>query len=390
MPDYSITLSPEVPGSMAEEFAQRVHYAAAEIRRFSLVRGPGGEVREIEVSTADDADPDEIGRKLNLVVRRDVLPQGEIEDVPVVWQSMAVPRPSLITFADVEDAGLVTRMGDGAYAASGALARLLSALDERVRVIAAERFGAVENHYPALIPTDVLHRAGYFDSFPQFLMTAGRFHSDADVYQGFATQFEAAGDKAAFMDSRTGHTGYCLSPTVCYHTYHQLAGTRVPADGSVLTASGKIFRFESSYHRTLERLWDFTMREVVFLGSRGAVTELRQALVEAVCRLVDELRLAGHLEVANDPFFSNGATAKRVMVQRALRMKYELRMPVVEDRTIAVGSFNLHGSKFGEAFDITTPDGSPAYSGCIGIGMERIAYAFLCRHGIDPSGWPEI
>ncbi len=319
--------------------------------------------------------------ELDVAALRGAALHPALQDTPPVWQSMAMPRASRIAFPDLERAGLVTRMGDGAYATSGPLAQLLSRIDDRVRAI-AEGFRAVENRYPALIPTAVLDRAGYFGSFPQFLMTAGRFDSDAAEL--------AAGGHGPVTDGQTVQTGYCLSPTVCYHTYHQLAGTQLPDEVSVLTACGKIFRFEGPAHHTLERLWDFTMREVIFLGSREAVHDLRRDLVRALCVLVDDLRLAAHLEVANDPFFDNGATAERVMVQRALKMKYELRMPVVEGRTIAVGSFNLHGSLFGEAFDITMPGGGPAYSGCIGIGLERIAYAFLCRHGIDPADWPEF
>jgi seryl-tRNA synthetase len=294
------------------------------------------------------------------------------------WQSMAMPRASRIAFEDLENAGVVTRMGDGAYAAGELLANLLAAFDRRVQREAIEDFGAVENRYPSLIATSVLQKAGYFDSFPQFLMTTGRFGGEADA-QGFA-----AGN------GRTVPTGHCLAPTVCYHAYHALAGTQVPDEGLVLTACGDVFRFEEEDHRTLERLWNYTMREVIFLGSREAVAGLRARMVRAACSMVDDLRLAAHLEIANDPFFAGGATAERVMVQRALKMKYELHMPIVDDRTIAVGSFNLHGTKFGEAFDITTPGGTPAYSGCIGIGLERIAYAFLCRHGIDPASWPKI
>jgi seryl-tRNA synthetase len=285
-------------------------------------------------------------------------------------------------------------MGDGCYAVSGPLARLVARFDERIRAMAVDAFGAIETCYPALIPTATLHQAGYFDAFPQFLMTAGRFHSDdAHAYQGFTTEYADAADTAKFMDSRTEHTGHCLSPTVCYHTYQQFAGRQVPDEGGVVTACGKIFRFESDNARTLERLWDFTMREVVFLGSRDTVTRLRASLLDAACRMVDELRLAAHVEVANDPFFAGAdaaSSAKRVMVQRALKLKYELQMPVVDDRVIAVGSFNIHGQKFGKAFGITTPDGEPAYSGCIGIGLERIVYAFLCRHGIDPADWPQL
>ena len=288
-----------------------------------------------------------------------------------VWCSTALPRPSRVTFADVEQAGLVTRGGDGTYAAVGALADLLDAFDRRVRAIAAP-FGAVENRYPALIPTGVLRRAGYFDSFPQFLMTATRLDPETP---------EERADGVP--------TGHCLSPTVCYHTYHQLAGTTLPEEGAVLTACGKIFRYEGAAARTLERLWDFTMREVVFLGRRETVAAVRQDLLTAVCAWIDDLRLAGHVEVANDPFFGVGSAGPAAL-QRALKLKYELHLPVVEDRTVAVGSFNLHGAKFGEAFGITTADGAPAHSGCIGIGLERIAYAFLCRHGADPAAWPAV
>ena len=286
------------------------------------------------------------------------------------WQSMAMPRASRIAFEDLEKAGIVTRMGDGAYAAGDLLSRLLAAFDRRIQKTAMAEFGAVENRYPSLISTAVLRKAGYFDSFPQFLMTTGRF-DPAD-------------------ETRTVPTGHCLAPTVCYHAYHTLAGTQVPDEGLVLTACGDVFRFEEVDHRTLERLWNYTMREVIFLGSREVVSDLRARMVRATCDMVDDLRLAGHLEIANDPFFAGGATAERVMVQRALKLKYELHMPIVDDRTIAVGSFNLHGTKFGEAFDITLADGTPAYSGCLGIGLERIAYAFLCRHGIDPAAWPQI
>lgn len=53
-----------------------------------------------------------------------------------------------------------------------------------------------------------------------------------------------------------------------------------------------------------------------------------------------------------------------------------------------MGSFNIHGSNFGEAFGMTLPTGGPAHSACVGFGLERLAYAFLCRHGADPADWP--
>lgn len=391
MSKYSIALAAEIPGELAEEFAERVYYVSSAIRDYHLLYGAGGGVRGVEVTADAEADESELARRLNVVAQRDVLPQRNAHRAEaVVWQSMALPRASRIRFADLERAGLAAREGEGTYTVSGPLADLLAGIDRRVRTIAADLCDAVETRYPALIPTEVLARAGYFDAFPQFLMTAGRLRSDVDGYDRFAPEFAAAPDRARFLHERAGHAGYCLSPTVCHHTFQQFAGRELPEAGAAVTACGRVFRFESRYQRTLERLWDFTLREVVFLGSRESVVETRRRLMEAICTWVDRLRLAGQLELADDRLFGTGATARRARVQRALKLKFTLRMPVVEDRSIAVGSFSVHGSKFGEAFGIALPGGAPAYTGCLGIGLERFAYAFLCRHGLDPSDWPEI
>jgi seryl-tRNA synthetase len=54
-----------------------------------------------------------------------------------------------------------------------------------------------------------------------------------------------------------------------------------------------------------------------------------------------------------------------------------------------VGSFNFHERFFGESFGITSAGGEgPVHTACAGFGLERFAYAFLCQHGLDPSGWP--
>ena len=58
----------------------------------------------------------------------------------------------------------------------------------------------------------------------------------------------------------------------------------------------------------------------------------------------------------------------------------------VTPATIASG--NAHRTHFGENFDITLPDGSPAHSSCAGMGMERATIALLVRHGMDVAAWP--
>ena len=51
-------------------------------------------------------------------------------------------------------------------------------------------------------------------------------------------------------------------------------------------------------------------------------------------------------------------------------------------------SFNYHLKHFGEAWDIELSDGTEAYSGCVGFGLERLALALFKHHGLDSVAWP--
>jgi len=157
----------------------------------------------------------------------------------------------------------------------------------------------------------------------------------------------------------------------------------------VVSALGKAFRYEAGYSMTLERLWDFTIREMVFLGPRDEVLAAREQTMTAMLQFLDDLGVAGWCEVGNDPFFGGDNSSDRIWSQRMMELKYELRMPVASDRSIAVGSFNFHNDLFGTAFEIMQEDGSPVQSGCIGFGLERLVYAFVCQFGADEQGWPE-
>ena len=42
------------------------------------------------------------------------------------------------------------------------------------------------------------------------------------------------------------------------------------------------------------------------------------------------------------------------------------------------------------SLNISLPDGSPAHTGCIAFGLERMAYAFLAQYGLETADWPEV
>ncbi|WP_405602983.1 hypothetical protein OG741_29685 [Streptomyces sp. NBC_01410] len=383
MHHYRIALEEPVAETSRGEFESRIYFVSGLIEKFSLTPVDGW-IREVSISTARPIDEADITRKISLLVSRQITPLLSVPQKEI-WRSKHQPHLVQNVFEDMLARGMVTEAGEGQMALSGDFLGLMAYLDGRIRDIVGEEFSGREYRYPTLIPFDVIKRTGYLSSFPQYLMFVTRLHSDLDTYAEFQQAF-SEGDADPAVLRNCGQVDYCLPPTMCFHTYHQLRGQAVP--NGVVTARGKSFRFESRYSRSLERLWDFTIREIVFVGSRDFVLGRREDFMNRVFALAEELELAGHSEPASDLFFRQDDTAEQIATQRLMELKYELRLPVAADRTISVGSFNFHERFFAESFDISHTDGVPAYTGCAGIGLERITYAFLCQHGLDPGQWP--
>ena len=258
--------------------------------------------------------------------------------------------------------GDLTITGAGQVALSGLALDVVRAVDDTV-VQWATALGAVERRYPSLIDHEVLVRAGQVESFPQHLTLAGH-----------------AGD---------GDPRHALAPAVCYHCYPEWQGRTLGTEPVLLTACGRCYRYEGGHHVPLERLWEFSMREIVVLGTRDQVERVRQGLIRQVSETAAMLALDGVIELATDPFFTSGDEGRRLM-QQAGALKYELRLTIDRDgRNIAVASFNNHHEFFGRRFDVTLPDSGPAHSACVAFGLERWLLALLAQHGVDGHEWPD-
>jgi len=383
---HRITLDLPVPEIHAGELARRIFFISETITDFTLVRS-GDQISAVDVAVEDEADLDGLTRKLRFVVANDVVAQRPF-DPKVIW-SRETGVASRDVFGELTERGIATEPGQGLVAFGEPVLSLMDYLDARVRALVIAEFGAKEYRYPTIMPVSVLNRCGYLKSFPQLMMFVSRLHSDVDVYRRFLSDLDDGQDLTKRLCADAADVEYCLPPTMCFHTYAQLAGRALPTASAVFTSRGKSFRFESRYQRSLERLWDFTIREIVFVGPRDFVVRSRARLMELTFALAAELGLSGYCGVANDPFFVSTDTAERVWSQQLLELKYELRVPLEADRDVAVCSFNFHDRFFGQAFGIESAavDGA-AYTACAGYGLERFAYAFLCQHGLDPSGWP--
>jgi len=253
----------------------------------------------------------------------------------------------------------------------------------------AEEFAAEPYRFPTLISAEKLGRVQYFRAFPHSLTFATHLREDLDVIADFAenTAYEEAGLSTSVESF--SRIQALLSPAVCYHLYFALADKALPNGELAATAVGNCFRYESNNLSSLERMWNFTMREVIFVGSKDFVLENREKARLHMQKVLEEIGLAYRVESANDPFFV-GEFRRQAAFQNAFQLKYEISalLPFKED-TLAVGSYNYHQDFFGRNLAISLPDGSPAHTGCVAFGLERIAFAFLAQFGLDPKKWPQ-
>jgi seryl-tRNA synthetase len=277
----------------------------------------------------------------------------------------------------------------GVFVFGPLVSRLIDFFESRFLML-ADYFDAQPYRFPTLISAKFLDRVDYFSSFPHSLTFASHLREDLDIINQFAENAAYEGDGLNAPAEFFSKINTLLSPAVCYHLYFSLADHPLPGGKLVATAVSNCFRYESTNLTSMERLWNFTMREVIFVGPKDFVLENRQKSREFMQEIFEEIGLVYHVETANDPFFV-GEFRKQAAFQSAFQLKYEIRASLpFKDSTLAVGSYNYHQDFFGRHLDITLPDGSPIHTGCTAFGLERMAYAFLAQYGFDQTQWPKV
>ena len=379
-------LFPEtVPLAFKEDLEQRLFYLSEHIDDFRLIVGAAGvDGVSVRLGQQNAASATEVKEKI-LTAGASYKHRRRPVKAERIWANTSATNYQKDTFAQMCRRGLAFQTAPGLVAVSEPVMALTNYFDAELTTLVKRSFAAVEYLYPTLISSEVMRRSGYLRSFPQLMMFVTRLHRDAHAYHMVASTEQDAGYNRHYRDA-----DLCLPPTMCYHVYQQHAAAAFPFQpGRVVTAKGKAFRFESKYEKNLERLWDFTIREIVFLGTASFVAEQRRRLMQEVFALFEEWRLTGYCETANDPFFVQDGQTNNGFMQRLMALKYELRLNRDDCATMAVASFNLHNDFFGRAFNILQPDGQHIRSACAGFGLERLVFAFLCQHGFEPAGWPE-
>jgi seryl-tRNA synthetase len=262
--------------------------------------------------------------------------------------------------AELNARAVLDARAPGELLAAAPFPQLLRFFDSSLRDLAL-RGQAREHHYATSLSAPRLRKLGFFESFPHYATWLG------------------AADEAR---------GEVLSPAVCYHLYDLLEGERLEENNLVVTARGSCFRAEGSRHASRDgRLRSFSMREIIVVGDARSVAGRIRRFVAAAGRVLASAGLETRLAASSDSFFLGEARGRKLL-QKIAGLKSEFTVDLPAADPLAVGSVNHHRDFFGLRMKITLPDGAIAESACLAFGLERLALAFIARHGLDRGAWP--
>jgi seryl-tRNA synthetase len=385
--ECSLTVSTSIDGDLAEEIAKQSAWVSPHVHDVRVAPDGSTVLFRVDDETDACAERDRVERFVADMVRR----HRPVPRRLVMKRGGAERRLVADAYTELRKRRWIVEIGPGRVSLRGPALALVRALDDDCARIARSLDASEETH-PALIPARVLARCGYFASFPHTVSLVTHLSEGYDAIERFRTANVGAADLVQPPRESLAPFTSCMLPALCYAVYAAREGSAIDEPVTVVTTAGRCYRYESRNLTGIERLWEFGMREVVFLGEAGRVARTRMRLLEAVIDQLERWDLDGTMESANDPFFP-AARAERAWWQRSGDRKLELRMPIGRGaggapRAMACASFNLHDRFFGATFRIASMDGDAVASGCVGWGMERWMLASFAQHGFDPEGWP--
>lgn len=251
-----------------------------------------------------------------------------------------------------------------------AMVGLKAALDRRF-VAWADEIGAVSMLYPTLMPVAELEPLDYFRNFPHLAVAASAVRAER-LEAGFGAD---PGTMETIPGADLADARWVLPSAACYNIYIHLKDEILDGPRYVTTVAN-CYRNESRYDE-LERLWSFTMREIVCLGPAEAVQEHLRTFKVRILAFAERLGLGLEVAAATDPFYQPASSV--AVMQKLFPQKEEFQYK----GGLAIASVNFHRNFFGERCRIRTRDGQPAFTGCAAFGIERWLHALLDRFAGD-------
>lgn len=204
------------------------------------------------------------------------------------------------------------------------------------------KWNPITLNIPSVITKDVLNKIGYFNSFPHQIISIN-----------------------GLLESKKFKNLY-LTPSACLHFYPIFGELKI--HNGIYTTRARVFRNEENNTDGMTRLIDFTVREIVVVGTEKVVRQKLEQISNSILQYANSIGISINLEPASDPFYPTRKNMIKKQLQLSNNQKREMIIKLNE-KNLSIGSVNYHGFHFSKPFDFD--DNNNIVTGCIGIGLER-------------------
>lgn len=245
-------------------------------------------------------------------------------------------------------------------------AERLKYIDREIR--SAMRIEAREWQVSSLIDERDLERCGFITGFPTQLTAAVPVAPAA---------YEEISKRGEIRSGDLSHCGKHLTPAACLNLYPMIAAY-APLENMTVTTRATVFRHEEYGFCGLARLWEFQVREFVFVGSATSVNAKLEAAILSSIAVARKLGLSPVIREASDHFYDSRANRIREQLQKGGKMKRELCIEY-DGGELAIASFNYHATHFSGSFGFD--NSGSVVTGCVGFGLHRwLASTIKSKH----------
>lgn len=230
----------------------------------------------------------------------------------------------------------------------------------------------LEMAFPRLLTIDIAERFGLLNSWPYILLSVDKFCSSKEV-------------KAIDKDSEKR----ILDPLQCAGAYAYLADRTFNKSELPVCfreeLGGWTYRNEKRNSlRPVLKAVEFLRNEYVFLSTAHDVKYLRIKLINAFCQFLDNFGICYRVIVGNGCF----EIEENLLIEKLRATQKIIDIPVLDvelylpesDTWVEILGASLWGEQLTKAFNISGTNFA-IESGCVGIGISRLGYAFLAQFG---------
>jgi len=193
---------------------------------------------------------------------------------------------------------------------------------------------APEFFFPTFISAHELGKLDYFRSFPQLVTFPAVLDASETNLKSFA-EGEPLDSQGCVHLTALDSVRNVLTPAACYHFYVLFQGQTLE-EPRYVTTRATCFRRENHY-LPLERQWNFSMREIVCIGSSDEVKSFLARYREKVDAFFRSVNLPIQWDAATDPFFKREWKVLRWALRNAFTLTiFGYRAPDTDRKAIEV------------------------------------------------------